>query len=83
MQPHNSQSSFENATPSSGTNPLAHYQEVPPPPPGFSPIIVFDGVFDPPFPSPLPHFFLSNTMYFIAMTVWLGGGLYTRGCYST
>ena len=33
MQPHYSQSSRENATPSSGTSPLASYKEVPPPPP--------------------------------------------------
>ena len=32
MRPHNSQSSRENATPSSGTSPLATYKEVPPPP---------------------------------------------------
>ena len=34
MQPHYSQSSRENATPSSGTSPVASYREVPPPPPG-------------------------------------------------
>ena len=34
MQPHSSQSSRENATPSSGTSPLASYKEVPPPPSG-------------------------------------------------
>ena len=35
MRPHYSQSSRENATPSSGTSPLASYKEVaPPPPPG-------------------------------------------------
>ena len=33
MRPHYSQSSRENATPSSGTSSLASYQEVPPPPP--------------------------------------------------
>ena len=33
MQPHSSQSSRENATPSSGTSPLASYKGVPPPPP--------------------------------------------------
>ena len=37
MQPHSSQSSHENVTPSSGTSPLASYNEVlpqaPPPPP--------------------------------------------------
>ena len=33
MRPHYSQSSRENATPSSGTSPLATYKEVPPPPP--------------------------------------------------
>ena len=33
MRPHYSQSSRENATPSSGTSPLASYKEVPPPPP--------------------------------------------------
>ena len=33
MPPHSSQSSRENATPSSGTPPLASYKEVPPPPP--------------------------------------------------
>ena len=33
MRPHYSQSSRENATPSSGTLPLACYKEVPPPPP--------------------------------------------------
>ena len=32
MQPHYSQSSRENATPSSGTSPIASYREVPPPP---------------------------------------------------
>ena len=31
MRPHYSQSSRENATPSSGTSPLAHHYEVPPP----------------------------------------------------
>ena len=30
MQPHYSQSSRENATPSSGTSPVASYKEVPP-----------------------------------------------------
>ena len=35
MQPHYSQSSRENATPSSGTSPLASYKEVPPPPRDF------------------------------------------------
>ena len=30
MQPHSSQSSRENATPSSGTSPLASYKGVPP-----------------------------------------------------
>ena len=33
MRPHDSQSSRENATPSSGTSPVASYKEVPPPPP--------------------------------------------------
>ena len=33
MRRHYSQSSRENATPSSGTSPLASYKEVPPPPP--------------------------------------------------
>ena len=33
MQPHYSQSSRENATPSSGTSLVASYKEVPPPPP--------------------------------------------------
>ena len=33
MRPHYSQSSWENATPSSGTSPLASYKEVPPTPP--------------------------------------------------
>ena len=33
MLPHYSQSSPENATLSSGTSPLASYEEVPPPPP--------------------------------------------------
>ena len=32
MRPHYSQSSRENATPSSGTSQLASYKEVPPPP---------------------------------------------------
>ena len=32
MRPHYGQSSRENATPSSGTSPLASYKEVPPPP---------------------------------------------------
>ena len=31
MRPHYSRSSRENATPSSGTSPLASYKEVPPP----------------------------------------------------
>ena len=31
MQPHYSQSSRENETPSSGTSPLTNYKEVPPP----------------------------------------------------
>ena len=34
IQRHYSQSSHENATPSSGTSPVASYKEVPPPPPG-------------------------------------------------
>ena len=34
MRPHYSQSSRENATPSSGTSLLASYKDVPPPPPG-------------------------------------------------
>ena len=34
MRPHYRQSSRKNATPSSGTSPLASYREVPPPPPG-------------------------------------------------
>ena len=34
MQSHYSQSSRENATPSSGTSPLASYKEVPPSPQG-------------------------------------------------
>ena len=34
MQPHYSQSSRENETPSSSTSPLANYKEVPPPPGG-------------------------------------------------
>ena len=33
MRPHYSQSTRENATPSSGTPPLASYKEVTPPPP--------------------------------------------------
>ena len=33
MRPYYSQFSLENATPSSGTSPLASYKEVPPPPP--------------------------------------------------
>ena len=33
MRPHNRQSSRENATPSSGTSPLAFYKKVPPPRP--------------------------------------------------
>ena len=33
MRPHKSQSSRENATPSSGTSPKAYYREVPPPSP--------------------------------------------------
>ena len=33
MRPHYSQSTRENATPSSGTSPLASYKEVTPPPP--------------------------------------------------
>ena len=38
MRPHDSQSSRENATSSSGTFPLASYKEVPPPPsPGIAP----------------------------------------------
>ena len=31
-RPHDSQSSRENVTPSSGTSPVASYKEVPPPP---------------------------------------------------
>ena len=34
IQPHYSQSSRENATPSSGTSPVPSYKEVPPPPRG-------------------------------------------------
>lgn len=34
MRPHNSQTSRENATPSSGTSPMASYNEVPLPTPG-------------------------------------------------
>ena len=34
MQPHYSQSSRENETPSSGTSPLANYKKVTPPPGG-------------------------------------------------
>ena len=41
MQPHYSQSSRENATPSSGTSPVASYKEVPPP---RDFIIVYKGV---------------------------------------
>ena len=37
MRPHYSQSSYENATPSSGTFPLASYKEVQPPPRAPSP----------------------------------------------
>ena len=36
MKPYYSQPSRENATPSSGTSPLASYKEVPPPPSGVS-----------------------------------------------
>ena len=36
MRPHYSQSSHENATPSSSTSPLASYKEVPPPPGTFT-----------------------------------------------
>ena len=38
MRPHYSQSSRENATPFSGTSPLASYKEVPPPPRGYRPL---------------------------------------------
>ena len=38
MQTHHSQSNRENATPSSGTSPLAFNKEVPPPPPPPRPI---------------------------------------------
>ena len=37
MRPYYGQSSRENATPSSGTSPLASYEEVPPPPVRFKP----------------------------------------------
>ena len=39
MQPHYSQSSHENATPSSGTSPLASYKEVPSPSPFPHPLV--------------------------------------------
>ena len=42
MRAHYSQSSRENASPSSGTSPLASYKEVPPPPPGCGPAPPFD-----------------------------------------
>ena len=54
MRPHYSQSSRENATPSSGTSPLASYKEVPhpPPPPGFIHVVINS----PPLPTaPSPH----------------------------
>ena len=40
MQPHDSQSTRENATPSNGTSPLAPYKEVPPR--GGSSNVIFD-----------------------------------------
>ena len=40
MRPHSSQSGRENATPSSGTSPVASHKEVPPSPPGSEIIIV-------------------------------------------
>ena len=40
MRPHDSQSSRENVTPSSGTSPLASYNEVPPSPPGNTHLVV-------------------------------------------
>ena len=42
MRAHYSQSSRENATPSSGTSPLASYKEVPPSPLGCGPAPPFD-----------------------------------------
>ena len=42
MQPHYSQSSHKNATPSSGTSPLASYKEVPLPPGTRDKIICYD-----------------------------------------
>ena len=41
MRPHDSQSSRENATPSSGTSPVASYKEVPPPPPGAAKLVIW------------------------------------------
>ena len=51
MRPHYSQSSRENATPSSGTSPLASYKEVAPPP-GLIHVVINS----PPLPTaPSPH----------------------------
>ena len=59
MRPHYSQSSCENATPSSGTSPLASYREVPPPPPGLlDPHLVPRGFL--PFLRFFPVFFKTN-----------------------
>ena len=45
MEPHYSQSNRENATPSSGTSPLASYKEVPPSPPGHICMLVKSNLF--------------------------------------
>ena len=45
MRPHNSQSSCENATPSSSTSPLASYKEVTPPPVCINIIMIFQMIF--------------------------------------
>ena len=50
MQPHYSQSSRENATPSSGTSQLASYKEVPPPPPDLAQLQLQKGMFNQHFP---------------------------------
>ena len=47
MWPHDSPSSSENATPSSGTSPIASYKEVPPPPPPPGRIRIARGICSP------------------------------------
>ena len=62
MRPHDSQSSRENATSSSGISPVASYKEVPPPPtPGISDFYITRNAFC--FPHKILHKLLfSNTL---------------------